>query len=90
LEEWKEQVAIRQARIQAAVTILYEETPTELDATEVMCSVFPARLDRFCFQNQYKRKCQYCDLCYHKIDDPLESGVYMVREPHHPTEFEEE
>jgi len=90
LEEWKMQTALRQARIQAAYIMLFEDKPTQEAADEIMATVFPARLDRYCYSNQYKKKCIYCDICYKKIDDPIGSGLYVEREPHHPGEWDDE
>jgi len=90
LEEWKLQVSLRQSKIQAALIMLNEMEPTEAAASEIMAQVFPKRLDRYCFSNQYKKKCVYCDVCYRKVDDPATCGLYMVREPHHANEFEDE
>lgn len=88
LEEWQRQVAFRQGTIQMGVIRLNEEEPTEEIATEVMASIFPARLDKFCFSNQYRKKCPYLGICYGSISDPLESGGYVQRTPHHPSEFD--
>lgn len=88
LEEWQLQAQLRQGRIQAGIILLNEEMPTKEAADEVMAAIFPARLDQFCFSDQYWKKCPYLDICYHTIDDPLGSGVYVEREPHHPSEFE--
>lgn len=89
LEEWKRQVQYRQARIEAGVKVLQSE-PTKEAADEVMASIFPARLDQFCYSDQYKKKCPFLEICYGSVADPLESGLYVPRVPHHPGEFLEE
>ncbi len=90
LVEWQRQVSIRQGRIQAGLIILNEDHPTEEAADEIMASIFPARLDQFCYSNQYKKSCPYLEVCFHRIDDPLGSGVFVKRVPHHEGEFDEE
>lgn len=90
LEEWKLQTSIRQGRIQAGLMMLTEDQPTERAADEIMAQVFPARLDRFCQSNQYRKVCKYRDICYHKVSDPIGSGQYVERTPHHPSEFDDE
>lgn len=89
LDEWVKQVEIRQYKIATALGLLNDGEPSVEGADDIMASVFPARLDNFCYSNQYKKKCPYLDVCYHVIDDPLESGVFVAREPHHPGEFDE-
>lgn len=37
----------------------------------------------------WPRKCQYYPLCHEAIGDPLESGQFKVRIPHHPVPVEE-
>lgn len=88
--EWQRQVALRQGRIQAGIIMLNEDNPTEEAATEIMASIFPARLDQFCYSNQYKKQCPYLGICYHQIDDPIGSGQFVARVPHHPGEADDE
>lgn len=90
LDEWKLQCRIRQAFIQHGIVKLSEEHPTLEAADELMATYFPARLDQFCYSNQYKKKCPYLDICYHSIDDPIGSGQYVERTPHHEGEFSDE
>jgi hypothetical protein len=88
VKEWKLTTMLRQGRIQAGLIMLNEEEPTKEAADEIMAAVFPARLDQFCFSDQYRKKCPFLDVCYGTIDDPLQSDVFTAREPHHPSEFE--
>jgi hypothetical protein len=87
LDTWVKQTKLRQARIQAAIIQLFEDKPSREAAEEIMCNVFPARMDRYCFSNQYHKKCPYLDICYGRVDDPIGSGKFVEREPHHPGEF---
>jgi hypothetical protein len=90
VEEWRRQVSARQGRIQAGVIMINEDHPTVEAATEIMDSVFPARLDMYCYSNQYKKSCPYLDVCFHRVDDPVGSGQFVERKPHHANEFEVE
>ena len=90
LEEWKLQTSIRQGRIQAGLIMLNEEHPSEKAADEIMAQVFPARLDRYCQSNQYRKRCAFADMCFHKVDDPIGSGLFVERTPHHPGEWDDE
>jgi hypothetical protein len=89
VEQWKKQVVLRQARIRDAVEELQHADPSLSAADDIMSDVFPARLDQFCYSNQYKKKCPYLDVCYGVVDDPLGSGLFVARTPHHIGEFEE-
>ena len=90
LEEWKRQVSLRQGRIQAGLIMLTEDKPTEAAADDIMAQIFPARLDKYCVSNMYRKKCPYLDVCFHKVSDPIESGMFVERTPHHPSEFDDE
>lgn len=90
LEEWQLQTQLRQARIQAGIILLNEEMPTKEAADEVMAAIFPARLDQFCYSDQYRKRCPYLEICYGQVDDPIGSGTYVPRVAHHPSEFSDE
>jgi hypothetical protein len=86
IEQWKRQTYYEVKRIDEGLKEL--ETDSEVVRKRVMDSVFPARMDEDCYDNKYRRSCSYLDICYKQIDDPLGSGKFIVREPHHPQEFE--
>lgn len=88
LDVWKLQTAMRQARIRAGVEMLQAE-PTEEMADEIMAGVFPARMDKFCYSNQYRKHCPYLGICFGQFDDPMTTGIYEARTPHHSGEFED-
>ncbi|MFA5352633.1 MAG: PD-(D/E)XK nuclease family protein [Thermodesulfovibrionales bacterium] len=84
-EVWVRQAVMRQRRIAWAIEELNADNPSD---DPVMDGTFPARLDTFCRSNQYRQKCPYKDICYGVVDDPIGSGAYVVRVPHHPSEFD--
>jgi hypothetical protein len=88
-EIWQRQTSYRQALIQGGLIMLNENNPTEEAATQIMDQIFPARLDQYCVSNMYKKKCPYKEVCFGEIDDPLGSGLFVERTPHHEAEFEE-
>jgi hypothetical protein len=55
---------------------------------DLLREVFPARLDRYCYSNQYRRKCPYLEVCFNGMDIK-EAGLFEERKPHHPMEMEE-
>lgn len=89
LERWKRQMMVRQSGVRDAVKELTQGHMTAEAADNVMAKVFPARLDHFCFSNMYHKKCSYLDVCFNRIDDPIGSGAFVERTPHHSGEFEE-
>jgi hypothetical protein len=51
-------------------------------------SCFHGRFSRYCFDNNYHKRCQFLPYCYGEIDELLGNG-WEVREPHHANEKEE-
>jgi PD-(D/E)XK nuclease superfamily protein len=81
--EWVEQTTIRQLEVSKAIEALdYEPGNTSL-----LRKVFPANLNTSCYSNKYHRKCEFLEVCFGEIQDPLGSGRYQRRVPHHPMEF---
>lgn len=80
LDIWKRQVIIRQSLIDASLRLPERQI--------VLDSVFPARLDQFCYNDQYRKKCPFLEVCYGSVDDITTSDQYEARKPHHSSEFE--
>jgi hypothetical protein len=91
-EEWLEQTSYEVSIVQSGLSLLGipfgNDNPTMM--TNVLRRYFPARLDQECYADRYGHKCVYCDLCHGEVDDPLESGLFVPRDPHHELEFSEE
>jgi hypothetical protein len=86
-ERWMRQQRQRQRKIRNGIEALQKSDYIDI-AEEVLTETFPARLDSWCYSNQYFKKCPYLGLCYNEVvGDPLENG-YVKREPHHEGEFE--
>lgn len=85
LQEWKDKMLSQQRRIQVGTQSAQD--PDLRD--KVMSWAFPGNKDESCYQNKYFKKCEFLPICYGQIaGDPLESGLFQRREPHHEQEFE--
>lgn len=76
VEDWIARTVVEQREIREAVS-----NPD----VDWLPRVFPARMDSWCFQNMYRRKCRFLPVCWEGIE-PGESDLYRVRMPHHSTE----
>jgi len=84
MQEWKEKVLSQQRRIQVGAQSAQDPALKK----QVMNWAFPGNKDESCYQNKYFRACEFLPICYRQIaGDPLESGLYEKREPHHDQEF---
>jgi hypothetical protein len=85
MREWQEQMVLRQMDVREGIEKLNSE-PAENVADYLMRKYFPARYGRDCYDNKYHKSCEFLDVCYGRIDSPLESGRFVARKPHHPGE----
>ena len=60
----------------------------EAKVSGLMAESFRPRLDQFCASDKYGHPCEFLGVCFGEIDDPLGSGMYVKRVPHHLLEFE--
>lgn len=85
-ESWLRQTSLREAEIDRALDLLYGDNPTGDHDQEVLDRYFPQNFDE-CTPT-WGSKCDFCDFCHVKAvgERPLESGIYVLREPHHTTD----
>lgn len=83
LDEMVANTIAQQRRIYQGVQLAGSASP------DVMAQFFPGNMDESCFSNKWRKQCPMLPLCYKEIEgDPLESGKFQRREPHHDSEFE--
>ncbi len=84
LAETVENTVAQQRRIYQGIQLLANGNDPKL-----LAQFFPGHLDENCRSNKWRKACPMLPLCYKEIEgDPLESGKYQRREPHHPGEME--
>lgn len=85
IESWRLQVESQEARIaeirKGAATDWPDDMKFYLDRN------FPQHREA-CFKYGEKHSCQFLDVCFGNIGDPLESGLFQLRKPHHTPEEE--
>jgi len=85
MEAWKKRVVAQQRRLYTGVQMLQDKA-TEDQALDVF---FPGNFDESCYSNKYFRPCPFLPVCYGELGtDPVESGKFVRRTPHHEREFE--
>lgn len=86
LEEMVRNTIAQQKRIYYGLQMLEGAPAGSRD--NIMAGYFPGNLDESCYSNKWRRSCPFLPVCYHQIEDPMASGAYQPREPHHEAEFE--
>jgi hypothetical protein len=87
-ERWRRQTVAQEHQIQTDLRVL-ETTPDDDQRTLMRDVMFPLN-DDHCFR-YFGHPCSFEPLCFTQAieDDPLGSGLYQPRTPHHPTEAAE-
>lgn len=85
IESWRLQVESQEAKIaeirRGAATDWPDDMKFYLDRN------FPQHREA-CFKYGEKHSCQFLDVCFGNIGDPLESGLFQLRKAHHAAEAE--
>ena len=89
LEIWQRQTLRLEQRIRDGAQWFDPKGPENIvQCDRAMDEVFPARLDRYCFSNEYRKTCPYLGVCF-KGEEMSEENGFERRTPHHVGEFDE-